>query len=194
MTMLAEHETVVASEPAARPRSRRPLFIAAGVAVLLATAAGVGLFLTGGSPTTAAHQPLPGVPITPGHALHAVAVYERVGQPSTSGERTFPSMGRPGVNALVLAKPVTHLRTQFAHIVSNNGSTQVSFFAPRSSVLQAGHFYVAVVDGQALTLFFVHGSDDGTNFAVGAGPNRITDGQAQALANYMTSKVVTSSR
>jgi hypothetical protein len=96
--------------------------------------------------------------------------------------------------AIVKSKPAFALHVQYAHVRSVGGSWQIEFIAPESSRYNVdttkGKFYAAVTDGKALALFFVYGSDDGTNFAIGSGPNPMSRSQAVNLAHYLTSSVV----
>jgi hypothetical protein len=135
-----------------------------------------------------------------GQALHPLTVYrtEVTGQqasqahPSAS-QQVLPLFGAPGRVTLASREPSLSLHVRYAHVRPVLGGWQIEFTASEGSTFNSastqGQFYAVEVDGQALVLFFSLGSDDGTQFAIGGGPNGLSRDQAIALAKSLTTAV-----
>lgn len=167
--------------------------IAALVAIVLAgTGITVGVVATHGQ-----KKDLEPPKAVMGQSLHPLAVYQRVsGTPSAhanTGQMTVPGMGQPGRSMVLRSQPAATLHVQYAHVRPVVGRWEIEFIAPEgeSFNLQAtsGKSFDVLVDGKALTLFFVEGSFDGTNFAIGAGANGLSSHQAVAIARSLTTSV-----
>jgi hypothetical protein len=196
MTLQADQRETTSAGRAAGPRlGRRRTIVTAVVAVLVASGAIAGFSLSQGHDSTKPPAP------TLGSALHPLTVYRalRLGVDPTEaapkpGQRTFPALGTPRRVTVTQAKPAFALHIRYAHVHAVRGSWQIDVIAPEGTRYNVdtnkGKFYAAVAGGRAMALFFVYGSADGTNFAIGSGPNPMSRSQAVTLAHSLTSSVL----
>jgi hypothetical protein len=143
------------------------------------------------------HDPVRPPKAVLGHSLLPLAVYRvAVGADPAhlhQGQRLVPDMGRAGHSTVVQRSPVTALHVTYARVRPVRGHWQIEFLAPEGATFNAqstqGAFYDVVINGKALTLFFLVGSADGTDFGIGAGADRLTEERAVAVARTLTSSV-----
>ena len=181
----ADTTTVTSS---GRRWSRRAVATVAAGAVLAAV--GVVLAVAGGQ----SEAPRPPKPVL-GQAREPLAIHRVVSRdPSRRirpGEMRVPRLGVTGSTSIVRSHTAVTLHVQYAHVRPVVGHWQVAFIAPEAKTFtmdsRHGH-YEAVVDGEGMTLFFVGGSADGTNFGVGGGTT-LTKDEAVALARSLTTSV-----
>jgi hypothetical protein len=192
MTTQAERPVQsIAVDSRRRPWSWRALAVAACI-VLAGTGVAVGVIAAHGQKANL--QPPKAVL---GQSIQPLAVYERVTgtQPAhaKAGQMTVPGLGRPGHSTALLTRPVTNLHVQYAHVRPVVGHWQIQFIAPEGGPFNlrstSGTSFDVLVDGKALTLFFVEGSSDGSNFAIGAEANWLSSAQAVAVARSLTTSV-----
>lgn len=160
--------------------------------VLAATAALVG-FVASRSHNEAVRPPKAVL----GESLLPLAVY-RVALGANpdkirKGEKVVPELGRAGHSTVLQSSPVTTLHVRYAHVRPVLGHWQIELIAPEGATFNAhstqGRFFDVLIDGKALTLFFLEGGSDGTNFGIGAGANWLDQGQAVAVARTLTTSV-----
>jgi len=193
MTVQAERPTEAINSD--RPKGRQGAVALLSVAVVIAVAIAatvIGLHHSGGK------QPNPAL----GRALQSLPAY-RVELPTDSGQARSATMevhdlGRPGHSSRLQKVPTFTLHVEYAHVRQVAGRWQLMITAPEGRTFDVGttqgQFYDVLVKGQAVTLFFVGGTqgpgaDHGTNFAFGGGPNSMTMNQAVALAHTLTTSV-----
>lgn len=192
MTLQAEWPTgKVAASPT--PRTWSPAALAAVLSIVL-LAAGVLVGVVASKSHNLATRPPKAVL---GQPLLPLAVYGVVlGADPTKvhkDEKAVPEMGRLGHSTVLKATPVIDLHVRYAHVRPVRGHWQIEFLAPEAATFNVhttqGKFFDVLIGGKALTLFFVVGSSDGTNFGIGAGANWLSQEQATAVARTLTSSV-----
>ena len=76
-----------------------------------------------------------------------------------AGQQLVPELGHPGHSALLSAKPVIDLHVRYARVRPVAGHWQLELIAPEGARFNSqntqGKFYDVVIDGKALSLFFV---------------------------------------
>jgi hypothetical protein len=185
------------SQSASPRRGSRGVAALVAIVVLVASGATAGIVLSRHH-APAAHQA-----VVLGHALQPLPIYRRIqigGNGATATPRTrswpFSEIAGPGHTAVTPAKPLLSLHVQYADVRLVLHSWNIELVAPEGRTFNIavahGRSFVAVVDGRALEMLFVQGSDDGTNFAIGAGPNVLTRDQAITIAQSLTTRVTVS--
>jgi len=169
----------------------------AALAAVLAAGGSVGGYLTTRAESTAhaAHHVVLGQSLTPLPVYRAYRFGADVGTiHATRDQRTFTYAGQAGRVTLTQRRPTIGLHVRYAHVRTVAGRWQIELTATEGHAFRQdnGEFYAAVIDGKAFTLFFVYGSDDGTNFAIGAGPNGISRTEAIGIARSLTTNVTVS--
>ena len=194
VTVETERPVQVVEDQQPRRKTHRLAVSLAGLAIVsVGAAAAVVAFHSGHA------KPNPVL----GHSLQTLAVY-RVELPSSArpgqvASRVVSDLGRPGHTTRIDKSPTFSLHVQYAHVRQVAGRWQLMLVAPEGAAFNVdttqGQFYDVLVHGEAVSLFFVAGTqgpgpDHGTNFAFGAGPNSMTRADAVALANALTTSVL----
>lgn len=194
MTVQAERP----AQPVEHDRSRR------GRKPLLVAVAGLAIVAIGTAVTVVSHRSGHTVPNPVlGRSLQPLPAYRvvlpnNVGQAGTT-TRVVSDLGRPGHTTRIEKSPTFSLHVQYAHVRQVAGKWQLMITAPEGQSFNVdttrGQFYDVLIRGQAVTLFFVAGTqgpgtDHGTNFAFGAGPNVLSRSDAVALAHALTTSVL----
>jgi hypothetical protein len=193
VTVQAERPTDPGNTFPPRRRSRAVVTVF-GVVVIVAAVGvtAIGFTRSEGRPA----NPVLGRPLQP------LSVY-RVELPSDASDAPsatmqVPDLGRPGDSSRLRRAPTFKLHVEYAHVRQVAGKWQVMVTAPEGRTFNVdttrGQFYDVLVKGQAVSLFFVGGTqgsgpDHGTNFAFGSGPNSTTMTEAVALAHTLTTSV-----
>jgi hypothetical protein len=192
--MTTQVERPVQSIAADSTRSRWSWLALAAAACIVLAGTGVAVGVVAAHGHKANLQPPKAVL---GRSLHQLAVYQRVTgtQPAhaKAGQMTVPGLGQPGHSTALRSMPVTNLHVQYAHVRPVVGHWEIEFIAPEGGPFNlrstSGKSFDVLVDGKALSLFFVEGSSDGTNFAIGGGANWLTAAPAVAVARSLTTSV-----
>ena len=190
MTTHAEWPVPSIASESPRRRWSVPVMAASAAVVLAGAGVTLGVLLTHGQQSSL----MPPKAVL-GESLRPLAVYQRLpiaaqpGHRAKAGDMTRSKLGQPGHFDVLRAAPVTSLHVQYAHVRPVDGHWQIEFIAPDGLTPTPGKGFDVLVHGQALTLFTVKGSFDGTNYAIGPQANWLTAAQAVAVAKSLTTSV-----
>jgi hypothetical protein len=196
-TAQAERPGVDATDESQRDsprRGSRRIAALVTIVVLAVSGATTGIVLSRHQAPAAQHA------VVLGHSIQPLPIYRRIEFATTDAATSprrrswpFAVIASPDRTAVTPAKPLLSLHVQYAYVRTVRHSWTIQLVAPEGRTFNVdaahGRSFVAVVNGQALELLFVQGSDDGTNFAIGTGPSVLTRDQAVIIAKSLTTRV-----